>query len=123
MKVISWILQALLAIAFLGAGFSKLSMPHAELMTQEGMAWVGDFSPIQIQIISVLELLGAIGVIIPMFIDKLKRLVPIAAFGLALTMIGAIIVHIGRGESFMIQTVLLLLALGTTYLRKDLLKG
>jgi hypothetical protein len=122
MKVVKWIVQILLAVAFLAAGGTKLFTPYAELMATDGMAWVGDFSSTQIKIIALLEVLGAIGLIVPMFIPKMRMLVPIAAIGLALTMIGAAITHIGRGEPFVPNIVLFLLAVLVFWWRKDLLK-
>ncbi len=70
-----------------------------------------------------LEILGVIGLNLPFLLKKFKKLVPIASAGLAMTMIGAIITHIGRGENFVPPLVLLAMALFVTYSRKDLLRA
>lgn len=122
MKVVVWIIQILVALAFFGAGAMKLFTPYEELINNPQMAWVNDFSAMQIKIISILEVLGALGLIIPMFVGKLKMLVPISAIGLALVMVGATITHIGRDEPVMVSVLLLVLALLTAWFRKDLFK-
>jgi hypothetical protein len=122
MKVVKWIVQVFVAVAFLIAGGVKLITPYDELAMQEGMTWVGDVSRTQIMIISLLEVLGAIGLIVPMFVKKFQMLVPLAALGLALTMVAAAIFHIVRGEPFIPNIVLFLPAALTFWWRRDLLK-
>jgi uncharacterized membrane protein YphA (DoxX/SURF4 family) len=51
-----------------------------------------------IKLIGALELLAAIGLILPAVLDIAPVLVPLAATGLAVTMVGAAIVHIRRKE-------------------------
>ena len=53
MNIVNIILQGILAMLFLVAGFMKLTTPHAILMGE--MAWVEDFSSIQIKLIAALE--------------------------------------------------------------------
>jgi uncharacterized membrane protein YphA (DoxX/SURF4 family) len=96
MNIALWIVQGLLAAAFLGAGGMKLTQPKEKLATN--MAWVEDFSQSTIRVIGLLEVLGAIGLILPMALSILPVLTGIAAVGLVLTMIGAAITHIRRGE-------------------------
>jgi uncharacterized membrane protein YphA (DoxX/SURF4 family) len=83
---------------------------------------VEDLSPLIIQLISVLEILGAIGLIAPMFVPKYRIFVPLAALGLALTMIVAMFLHISRGESFIPNVAFLVLNLAVVFLRKDFFK-
>ena len=123
MKILVWIIQVLVALAFLGAGLMKLFTPYAELLADPNTAWTGDFSATQIKIISLLEVLGALGLIIPMFVAKLRVLVPVAAIGLALTMIGAIITHLGRDESITINIILFALAAYIAWSRSGFIKG
>lgn len=122
MKILVWIIQVLVALAFLGAGIMKLFTPYAELLADPNTAWAGDFSATQIKIISLLEVLGALGLIIPMFIVKLRVLVPVAAIGLALTMIGAIITHLGRDESITINIILFVLSAYIAWSRSGFFK-
>lgn len=112
MNIILWIVQILLALAFLMSGFMKATQPYEKL--KESMAYVGDFSPNTIRAIGILEVLGAIGLVLPSVTLILPWLTPVAAGGLVLTMVGAAITHIRRGnEMVMIVTNLVLLALAT----------
>ena len=62
------------------------------------MAWVEGYSQRQIRLIGALEVLGAIGLVLPAFTGILPWLTPLAAIGLALLMVGAAVIHIRRGE-------------------------
>ena len=73
MKVVIWIVQIIVTIAFFGAGITKLITPYEEMRADPNMGWVNDFSALQIQIISILEVLGALGVILPMIVKKSSR--------------------------------------------------
>ncbi len=96
MNVALWIAQGLLAVFALGAGAAKLVQPRAKLV--ERMAYVEDFSDGAIKAIGGLEVLAAIGLILPGITKIAPVLVPLAAVGLALVHIGAIIVHTRRKE-------------------------
>lgn len=115
MNVAVWIVQALLALAFAGAGFMKMTTPREKLQTN--MKWVEDFSASTIKGIGALEALAAIGLILPWLTGILPVLTPLAAVGLILTMIGAIIVHLRRGEypGVVVNLVLLALAAFVAY--------
>ena len=109
MNTALWIVQGLLAAAFLMAGFMKLSKSKPEL--SEKMGWVDDFSVGTIKVIGGLEILGAIGLILPGITGIAPVLVPLAAVGLGLTQAGAIVVHGRRGEmqNVVISAVLLVM--------------
>jgi uncharacterized membrane protein YphA (DoxX/SURF4 family) len=109
MNIALWIVQGLLAVAFLMAGGMKLSQPKEKL--RERMGWVEDFAPNTIRLIGLLEVLGAIGLILPLALGILPVLTGIAAIGLVLTMIGAAITHLRRGETQMIMPPMVLGAL------------
>jgi uncharacterized membrane protein YphA (DoxX/SURF4 family) len=110
MDVVIWVLQVLLALAFLAAGLTKLSQPRQKLAST--MGWVEDFSDPGVRAIGALEVLGALGLLLPAFTGVATVLVPLAAVGLALLMVGAAATHRRRGELPMIgiNTVLLVLA-------------
>ncbi|GAA1591238.1 DoxX family protein [Actinoplanes couchii] len=97
MNVALWIAAGLLAAAMLASGAMKALQPK-EKLAASGLGWVEDFSAGQVKTIGVLEVLGAIGLILPALLDIVPILVPIAATGLAVTMIGAIVVHVRRNE-------------------------
>ena len=96
MNLVLWIVQGVLALAFLVAGMMRLVMPRDKLAAQQ--AWVNDFSPGAVKVIGALEVLGAIGLIAPGVTGILPWLTLLAAAGLALTMTGAILTHIRRRE-------------------------
>ena len=114
MNTVLWIIQGLLAAAFLMAGVMKMTQPKEKLGEQ--MAWVEDFSANQIKLIGLLEALAAIGLIVPPLVNA-PILTPLAAVGLVLTMIGAAVTHLRRGENQMIgiNVVLFLLAAFVAY--------
>lgn len=101
MDVVLWIIAGLLAAAFLAAGVMKLVQPK-EKLAASGLAWTEDFSAGQVKAIGALELAAAVGLIVPAAIDVVPVLVPLAALGLVLMMVGAAIVHLRRGEAPMI---------------------
>jgi uncharacterized membrane protein YphA (DoxX/SURF4 family) len=117
MNVVTWVLQVLLALAFLAAGLTKLTQPRQKLATT--MGWVEDFSDPGVRAIGALEILAALGLLLPAFTGVATVLVPIAAAGLALLMVGAAVTHRRRGELPMIgiNTVLLVLAVVVTWAR------
>lgn len=110
MNIVIWILQIVLALAFLAAGGMKLARPRPALASS-GLAWVDDFSDSAVKGIGALEVLGAIGLILPALTGIAPILTPLAALGLALTMAGAIVVHIRRKETIVPPLVLGVLAL------------
>lgn len=115
MNIALWILQILLAVVFVMAGAMKLMQSKEQIA--EKMAWANDFSPGQIKLIGLAELLGALGLVLPGLTGILPILTPLAAAGLALTMVGAAVVHLRRGEGPMAvpSIVLLLLLLFAAY--------
>ncbi len=115
MNIVLWVLQILLALAFLGAGIMKVSQPIANL--KKNMSWV-EAAPVgAVRTIGVLEILGALGLILPAVTHILTWLTPVAAIGLVLTMIGAMILHIRLKETnrLVAPIVLLILALIIVY--------
>jgi hypothetical protein len=110
MNIALWVVAGLLAVAFVGAGFMKVSQPRATLVSS-GMGYAEDYSDSQIKGIGALEILGALGLILPAVLDTATILVPLAALGLAVTMAGAVVVHVRRKEAFAPALVLGVLAL------------
>ena len=115
MGVALWVIQVLLGLAFLAAGGMKLSQPKEKLA--ENMGWVEDFSQPAVRLIGALEVLGAIGLVLPALTGILPWLTPLAALGLVLTMIGAALTHLRRKEygNIAVNVVLLVLAAFVAY--------
>lgn len=109
MNITLWTITILLALVFFGAGVVKLTTPRATLI-DKGMAYAEDFSDAQIKGIGAVELVGAIGLIAPAFVGGLEWLVPTAATGLVLVMVGAIVTHIKRKEHYIPALILGILA-------------
>ena len=111
MNVVLWVIAGVLAAAFLAAGLMKLSQPKKRL-ADSGMGWVESFSPGAVKAIGALEVLAAIGLILPAALDIVPVLVPLAASGLVVLMLGAAVTHARRREPQMIvvNAVLLVLA-------------
>ncbi|MFN8530122.1 MAG: DoxX family protein [Anaerolineae bacterium] len=115
MNTVVWIVQILLALAFGMAGLMKLTQPKEKLAAR--MGWVNDFSQNMVRAIGLIELVAVLGLILPALTGILPILTPLAAAGLVLTMIGAIVVHLRRKENALIavNVVLLLLAAFVVY--------
>ncbi|MEQ9092218.1 MAG: DoxX family protein [Balneola sp.] len=114
MNIVLWIIQGLLALIFFMAGAMKLFKSKNELREKLG-DWVDQYTGMSIKLIGLSELLGAIGIIIPMAVGILPILTPLAAIGLAMTMVGAMKVHYQRKEKskIVINVVLMLFAIFT----------
>ena len=101
MNLFLWILAGLLAAAMLGAGVMKLSQPKDKLAAS-GQAWVEDFSAGAVKAIGALEVLAALGLVLPAALGIATIFVPLAAAGIVALMIGAAVTHARRGEYPMI---------------------
>ncbi|MFE3113621.1 DoxX family protein [Kitasatospora indigofera] len=110
MNIVLWIIAGLLAAACLAAGLFKAVQPREKLVAS-GMTWATDFSAGSVKAIGAVEVLGALGLILPAALDIAPALVPWAATGLAVTMLGAAAVHLRRGEAKAVPPSLVLLVL------------
>jgi hypothetical protein len=115
MLIAFWIVSGLTALVFLGAGSMKIIRPKAAL-AEMGMEWSEDFSASTIKLIGTAQVLGAIGIILPVLFDIAPILSPIAAACIALLMIGAVAVHVRRREPIAVALVLTLLAIACAVL-------
>lgn len=99
MNILLWIIQILLALLFLFAGGIKLVIPPDKLQAQAPPGAV-HFPGWFLIFIGVCEVVGALGLILPGLTRTRKGLTALAALGLAIIMIGAVIVSpIGQGIS------------------------
>ena len=104
-----WILQVILAAMFLMSGFMKLSQPIDQLSKM--LPWAAQVPEALVRFIGVAEVLGAVGLILPSLLRIQPKLTPIAAVGLALVMLFAVVFHISRGETPMIGMNFILIAI------------
>jgi uncharacterized membrane protein YphA (DoxX/SURF4 family) len=105
-----WILAAVLSAFFLLSGTKKLAQSKDALI-ESGYAWATDFNPPALKTIGTLEVLAAAGLILPAAVDIAPILVPLAATGLAVLMLGATILHLRRKETAVLALTLPLTAL------------
>lgn len=109
MNILLWIVQAVLAVMFAIAGTLKLTRPKDKLAAQ--LPWVTDFSIGTVRFIGTAELAAALGLILPAATGLATILTPLAATGLAVTMILAALTHTRRKEPSAIAFNAVLLAL------------
>jgi len=123
MNVALWVLQVVLAVAFLAHGWIFL-FPPAHLVALMNAS----ISPAFRIFLGVAEVLAAIGLILPGVTRVLPWLVPCAAAGLMVVMVGATSLHAARGEvrSAVTTAVLLVMATFVAYMRwkvRPIVKG
>ena len=104
-----WIAQVLLAAMFLMSGLMKVSQPIDQLSKM--LPWASQVPEALVRFIGVAEVLGAVGLILPSLLRIQPKLTPIAAVGLALVMLFAVVFHISRGETPMIGMNFILIAI------------
>jgi uncharacterized membrane protein len=109
MNIVLWIVQAILAVAFVVAGVMKSTQPKEKL--KPSLPWVEDFSLGTIRLIGVSELLGGLGLILPAATGIAPILTPVAAACLAFVMVLAAITHSRRKEPSGVLVNVVLLAL------------
>ena len=98
MNTALWIIALALAAVFAVGGISKLALPKEEIAALPGGAWVGGFSAGGVKAIGVLDLLAAAGLVLPAALEVAPVLVPMAAVGIVLLMVGAVIVRLRHGS-------------------------
>ncbi|WP_037569081.1 DoxX family protein [Phaeacidiphilus oryzae] len=98
MSIILWIGQGLLAFVYLVAGGLKVVRPRERLAASGRLDWMKDHSDAAVKAVGAVELLGAAGLILPGATGIARVLTPIAAVGLVVVQLGALRVHLARGE-------------------------
>jgi uncharacterized membrane protein YphA (DoxX/SURF4 family) len=97
MNIVLWIIQILLALLFLVAGVPKLIFSLDELMKNAPPGAIR-FPELFMKFIGVVEVLGALGLVLPGLFRRRQELTPLAALGLLIIMIGAVVVSIMGGD-------------------------
>ncbi|HJZ46625.1 MAG TPA: DoxX family protein [Roseiflexaceae bacterium] len=96
MNILLWVLQVLLAVFVTSTGVIHFVLPPN---LPAPLHWMYDLSPSLHATTGAAELLAAAGLLLPGLTRIQPRLTPLAAFGLVLLMLGAIVFHIPRGET------------------------
>ena len=93
MNALLWVLQGLVGLLFLFSGGTKLVMSTEAMQKMSppnSIILPGAF----VKFIGVMEVLGALGLILPGLTKIRKNLTPVAAFCLLIIMIGAVVITI-----------------------------
>lgn len=118
MKTAIILIKVVLISSFLIYGFSMLIKPHSELSID--MRWVKYFEPWMIKSISILEILGAVGMLLPLLIKNISyKISSYSLFLLTFIMLGAVITHcIIIDNNFVPSIILFLLCISLLYLNQ-----
>lgn len=109
MEIVIWVLQIALFIVFLYFGSLKMFMPIEKIAKR--VSWAHDYSLAKIKFFGFLEVIGALGLLLPYRLDIFPILTPMAATGLAMVMAGAAMVHLKRDEINMVFLNILIIFL------------
>ena len=115
MNTALWGVIALLVIVFLGAGVEKLATPISDMRARR--SWARDVPSRQVRFLGTLEVLGALGLVVPTATGIAPWLSAVAAACLALLMLGAIATHIRFREpatAYFLPVVTLALAVAVS---------
>ena len=93
MNILLWILQVVLALLFLFAGIMKLVVP-ADLLMANAPPGSTQFPAAFLKFIGLAETLGGFGLILPGIFRRQPGLTPLAAVGLTIIMIGAVVISV-----------------------------
>jgi len=109
MNIALWIVQSLLAVMY---GMSGIMKTFQTSKAREQMPWAKNRSDGFVRFVGTSELLGALGLILPLLTGILPWLTPVAAIGLTLIQLLAIFTeHLPKKEYNVISVNILLLAL------------
>jgi uncharacterized membrane protein YphA (DoxX/SURF4 family) len=92
MNIILWVLQSVVALVFMFSGINKSIFSEQKLITKGQTGVVGLPLPL-IRFIGISEILGAIGIILPLLLNIFPVLTAISAICFAIIMIPAAIIH------------------------------
>ncbi|MDX1523472.1 MAG: DoxX family protein [Anaerolineae bacterium] len=108
MNIALWVLQVLLGVYFFSVGVNHFIVPPG---LPEAMSWMYELPTWLHYFSGTAEILGGLGLILPGLTKIQTRLTPLAAAGLVLVMVGAMVWHVQRGEVVNIFLNLILAAL------------
>ncbi|GAB3757880.1 DUF6223 family protein [Microlunatus parietis] len=110
MNLALFITGGLLAAGLLIGGAIKLIVPAETLAATRAGAWVRAVGGTRVKIIGGLEILAALGLVLPVGVGFAPILIPATAVCVALLMIGAVVLHLRRREPLLAAAPLVYLA-------------
>jgi hypothetical protein len=112
MNLTLWLASGLLAVVALVGGISKAFVPKEKLAEHEGGQWTRHVSVDFVKSLGFLELLAAVGLVLPRVLDIAPVMVPVTAVCWAVLMVGAMITHgrLGQVKFVMLNSVYFALA-------------
>lgn len=110
MEIVIWILKVLTAAVFAVTGISKLIFPKEKLL-EMGLNGLVDLRSVEIKIAAILELLGAIGLILPSLLNVYPFMSGISALCLGLTMIVAGWINKKQNHSVAVNIIILVICI------------
>ncbi|MDQ3789700.1 MAG: DoxX family protein [Actinomycetota bacterium] len=122
MNLALWIVTGLLAAVALLGGMTKSFLPKEKLAAAHGGEWTANVSTGFVRTLGVLELLAAVGLIVPAVVDVAPVMVPVTAVCWILLMIGAMITHgrLGQYKLVLLNVAYLAMAAFIAWGRFDL---
>ncbi|WP_174183706.1 DoxX family protein [Nocardia barduliensis] len=111
MNLSLWIAAGLLAAVALTGGITKIIVPKEKLAEAVGGGWTAHVGAGFVKTLGMLELLAAIGLILPAVLDIAPVLVPVTAVCWVLLMVGAMVIHFRDGDLKFVALNLVYLAL------------
>lgn len=120
MNGLEWVFSGVLAVVFLATGVSKAFFYER---ARTLFPWVSDVPRGLVQGIGIAEILGALGLILPVATGRSAWLTPVAALALGLLMFSAVMFHLRRRETdtAILDVLLLLFLLFVVYSRWTLM--
>ena len=117
MIIAYWVVAGILAFVYLLVGGTKIIRSRAQL-EESGMSWVRGANPAVVKLVGLIEILGAVGLIVPPLTNTAVLLAPLAAIGLVLVQAVTIGVHMQMKDvrSLPINIALLLLAFAAAWI-------
>ena len=120
MQGLEWVFSIVLAAVFFIVG---VIMVFRYEKSRDLLPWVKDVPRALVQAIGVAEILGALGLILPVMTGIYSWLTPVAAVGLSLLMLFAAVFHFLRRETTEagVNVILLILLVIVAYVRWPLM--
>lgn len=116
MNTILWICQGVLSLVFLYSGINK-SIHTEQQLIAKGQTGVVNLPVAVIRFIGISEVLGAVGIIVPCFVNIWPVLTPVTAICFAVIMVMAARIHYKLHEPKNVTTniILLIMAVFVAY--------